>query len=104
MNREQYVDGLAEEIIKAASEEVNESPLAKYASESQFDEAVVEKIAGVFESAATIYKQAEEVAEEAAAQEDDARAVLEANGIDPDAVIAAAEEAAVAEMEDQLED
>ena len=101
MNREQTVNQMAEEILKTAAEEVNNSPFVKTASEEDYEEAVVEKIAGIYESAAAIYKQAEETAVAAAEQEAAAREALVENGIDPDAVIAAAEEAAVAEIEDQ---
>ena len=101
MNRNQYVEGLANEILKAAAEELSESPLIKTASEEQINDALAEKIASVYDTAAAIYKQAEEVAVAADGQEADARAILEANGIDPDAVIAAAEEAAVEEMQHQ---
>lgn len=104
MNRNQYVEGLANEILKAAAEELSESPLIKTASEEQINDALAEKIASVYDTAAAIYKQAEEVAVAADGQEADARAILEANGIDPDAVIAAAEEAAVEEMQHQEDD
>jgi hypothetical protein len=104
MNRDEYTDQLAGQILKEASEEIESSPLAKTASEEQIGGAVAEKIAEVFQTAAGIYKQAEEVAGAADEQEADARAVLEDAGIDPDAVIAAATEAAAAEIEDQQDE
>lgn len=102
MNRdnEDYLNGLAGEILKAASDEVAESPFIKTASEADINEAVAEKIASVYDTAAAIYKEAADAVDAASDQEAAAREVLEAHGIDPDEVLAAAEEAAAHEMGD----
>lgn len=97
MDRAEYVEKLASEIIEAASEEILDSPFAKQASEEQFEEVLVEKIAGVFDSAAAIYHQAAEVAESADEQIKEAAATLESYGYDPDEVVAGFMEAADAE-------
>jgi hypothetical protein len=99
MDRAEYVEKLASDIAVAAEEEILGSPLAKIASEEQQTEAVVEKIAGVFDNAAAIYHQASEVAEAADEQIKEAAAVLESLGYDPEEVVAGYKEAAEADAE-----
>ena len=104
MNYENIVRSVADDMLKTAAEEILDSPLAKIASEEDKMDAIAEKLAGYCDEAAEIYKQAEEVAEAAEDQEELAREALEEQGIDPDVVIEAAQEAALEAAADELED
>jgi len=103
ITREEYVNGLASEILKTAYEELDNNPLVKIASEEQINGVVVEKIAGMYDSAEAIYKQASETIDQADKQEAYAREKLASFGIDADAVIAAAMEKAAEEAAEDAE-